>query len=141
MSVREFVRHNFWLKLFSLILATLIWFVTKLGFIKKEISLGQNTIVNLATREFAQLPVTVVRQPGDPRAFKVTPENVSVTLTGEAAVLRELSRREITIYVDMTAAQPAEGPTQRLKLHVPSGVTVVRVAPVAVQIETLSPTK
>ena len=92
MSLRDFIQHNFWLKLFSLLLATLIWFAINFG-IKSGLRPVQNPIINQTTRQIIRVPVRVLTQPGDQRVFKVDPRDVDVTLTGETAVIREVAPR------------------------------------------------
>ena len=138
MPLRHFIQHNFWLKLFSLLLATLIWFTIKF-WIRTDFMVAENPIVNPVTRDFIQLPVFVLTHAGDARVFKVTPATVVVTVTGESALLRDLLRKDLKVYVDMTEIRHNESASQKIRLHVPNNLTVIRVAPLAVSVEQVSP--
>lgn len=138
MSLRAFIQHNFWLKLFSLILATLIWFAINFG-IKNDLHLPKNPLTNPTTREFLRLPVRVLLRAGDDRIFQVSPEDVVVAVTGEAAILRDLSLRNITAYVDLATALASRETNQQIRIDLPIGVTLINIEPRAVNIEEIKP--
>ena len=137
MSLRAFIQHNFWLKLFSFVLATLIWFAIHYG-IKGDFRLPQNAITTPTTREFSQMPVRILTRSGDNRVFKAEPDQVFVRVTGEAAVLRELSPLNIAVFVDLANVRSVRETNQQVRLDVPAGVTVITIAPRAVNVEQIS---
>jgi YbbR domain-containing protein len=138
MAFRDYILNHFWLKLFSLLAAILLWFWIQTG-IQSEHRIGQNPFVNLSSRESVEVKVSVLAPPGDARVFKVVPEKVYVTITGEAAVLNELTKKELKAYVDLTDLKRDEDDERRVELHVPGGVTVIRVSPLVVKIQQVSP--
>lgn len=138
MALRAFIQHNFWLKLFSLLLATLIWFAIHF-WIESGNPQPQSPINNPVTREFYRLPVRVLTQPGDSRVFKVDPDQVIVKLTGEAAIMRDLSPKTVSVFVDLSNSRSARETNQQVKLDIPSGVTLMDVVPRAVNVEQVSP--
>ncbi len=137
MSLRHLIQHNFWLKLFSLLLATLIWFTIKF-WIRTDSPVADNPI-NPDRKEYLNLPVYVLSHAGDARVFKVTPPTVGVTVTAESAWLRDLPRKDLKAYVDMTDIRHNESASQKIRLHVPNNITVIRVLPLAVSVEQVSP--
>src|SRR4051794_37353743 len=98
MALRDYILNHLWLKVFSLVSATLLWFWIQTG-IQNDHKLGPNPFVNFTSRESVSVAVTVLTPPGDARVFKVVPEKVYVTITGEAAVLNELTKKELKAYV------------------------------------------
>ncbi|MGI8966465.1 MAG: hypothetical protein ACR2H1_10325, partial [Limisphaerales bacterium] len=84
------------------------------------------------------LPVTVMLTPGDERVFKLNPKEVFVSVAGESAVLNELLRKDLKAYVDLTGVRHEESP-YRVQMHVPVGVTVLRIVPLAVNVEQILP--
>jgi len=138
MGFRALIQHNFWLKLFSLLLATLAWFVIQLE-TERDLQFGQRLLPGLDRRESLKVAVTVLTQPGDSRIFKVKPEFAIVTVAAEGAVLREISRKNVKAYVDLTEATPAPDMEYLVKLHVPSGVSILNWSPFSVRVEQLSP--
>ena len=138
MPLRALIQHNFWLKLFSFLLAMLIWFAIHFG-IKNEIRLSQNPITDPTTREFLRSPVRILSPSGDMRVFKTEPDHVFISVTGEEAVLRDLTARNIIVYVDIANVRSAHQTNQQVKLDVPDGVTVTKISPRAVNVEQVSP--
>lgn len=139
MLLRQVILHNFWLKLFSLMLATLVWFAVAFG-MQSGLRVVTNPITNPIQREKLRLPISVLTQPADARVFRVLPEFVDVTVEGEAAVLRDFLRKEdIAAYVDLNVIRHNEKSAQRIRVHVPDGVVVIDVTPQTTLVEQISP--
>ena len=138
MVLREIILHNFWLKLLALFFAALIWFVVQFG-IQTDFKMGHNPITNPIVQDKMVLSVEVLTQPADARIFKLMPGTVSITITGEAAVLRELSKKDFRAYVDLTEIHHNEGLSEKVRLHSPAGVTIMALSPLAVKVEQVSP--
>ena len=133
MSLRALILHNFWLKLFSLLLATLIWFAIHF-WIEGGNRQPQNSITNPIARHQFRLPVRVLTKPGDERVFRVDPEQVSVFVTGEAAILRDFSSQNISVYVDVANIRSSRETNQQVKVDVPKEISV-EVVPLTVNVE------
>jgi YbbR domain-containing protein len=138
MSLRAFIQHNFWLKLFSLMLATLIWFAVQFG-IETGIHPALNPITNPIQRETIGVPIMVLTQPGDARVFKLTPDVVAITIEAEAAVLRERTKKDFKAYVDLTTIRHNETKTEKIRVHVPGDVVLISIDPQSVAFEQISP--
>ncbi len=138
MAFRDYILNHFWLKLFSLLAAVLLWIWIQTG-IQNEHRIGQNPFVNFSSRDSVEVKVSVLTPPGDARVFKVVPEAVYVTFTGEAAVLNEVTKKELKAYADLTDLKRNEDDERKVQLHVPTGVTVIRVSPQAVKVQQVSP--
>ena len=123
--LRNLLLEDFWLKLFSLALAALIWFT---------VTFVSQKGVRTDTRVFLSLPVTVLSAAEDVRNFKVSPDEVEVTVQGEAETLQNLQSKDIRVMVDLTGVAAARELRKRLEVSVPAGVTYLRVAPEEVQI-------
>ena len=137
MLFRDLIQNNFWLKLLSIALATVIWFVIRSS---QDLSFGATPVLNPSVQETAALPVTVLTHPADARIFKITPERVVVTVTGESAVLRKYSRKDYRAYVDLSELGAREPNAEELvKIHLPPEVVLLKTAPQAVRIEQVSP--
>lgn len=138
MALRELIRHNFWLKLFSFLLAVLVWFAVYV--VKEGNNLGRTFVTSPDTETFYDVPVHIMKQPDDERLFEISPPSIEVKLTGESAVLRELKRDDIKVYVDLTANRRRQVlRTERVRIHLPPNVTLVQVLPLAVQIVQTQP--
>jgi len=85
-------------------------------------------------RTFYNLPVIVMSAAADVRQFKVTPEQVAVTVQGDAKVLARLESSEIRALVDLTGIESAKDLRKRIEVSVPAGISQVRVSPAEVRV-------
>jgi YbbR domain-containing protein len=137
MSFRRLIHENFWLKLFSIILAIGLWFIIRPN-TETEPPVPSIPVTDPVLRTAIELPVFVLTDPADTQIFKISPETVAVTITGEAAVLRKFSSQDFKAYLDLSEPRIPRT-NHEVRLHVPAGVTVLNVLPRAVDIERISP--
>lgn len=137
MAFREYIFNNFWLKFFSLFAAILIWFWV--ASVQRERTVVPSSFTNFSRFQSVPVAVQVLTAPGDARVFKVVPDTVHVTITGEAAVLNELTKKEVKAYVDLTDLKLNENDERKVILHVPPEVTVREVSPSVVKVQQVSP--
>ena len=130
MAVRELIFNNFWLKLFSFVLATMIWFTIKIQDTRTE----RDNVVAV-TREFTRHPITVMKSAADQRGFRVVPSMVDVVVSGRAELIQSLEEKNVEIYINLTDTHDIEGLNKPVQAFAPPGVTVIRVNPPTVQIE------
>jgi YbbR domain-containing protein len=123
--LRNLLLEDFWLKLFSLALAVLIWFT---------VTFVSQKEVRTDTRVFFSLPVAVLSAAEDVRNFKVSPRAVQVTVQGDAETLQNLQSKDIRVTVDLTGVAAARELRKRVEVSAPAGVTHLRVAPEEVQV-------
>ena len=84
MALRSLILDHFWLKLFSLILATLIWLTVRDSGVSSD-----------ATRTFVNRPILVLTDKSQHTAVTVNPSVASVTVRGPASFINELTEQEI----------------------------------------------
>jgi hypothetical protein len=132
MWLQDALLKHFWLKLFSLGLAVLIW-VTVSFAIRNETLQATEVVANLPTRVF-YLPVLVVSAAADVREFHVAPDQIMVTVWGEAGNLAKLQDKDIRVMVDLTDIESARGMSKRVAVSTPPGITLKAVEPDTVQI-------
>jgi YbbR domain-containing protein len=130
--VKNVVLKDFWLKLFSLALATLAWFTISLR--NSPTPLPSLSIAPLRERLMPNLPVVVLSSAEDVRSVRVNPKEVDVTVKGDPAILQKLQAKDIRVLVDLTGVQAANALRQRIEVSTPAGVTYVKVEPEEVQI-------
>ena len=123
--LRNLLLEDFWLKLFSLALAALIWFT---------VTFVSQKEVRTDTRVFLSLPVSVLSSADDVRNFKVNPDEVEVTVQGDVENLQNLQSKDIRAMVDLTGVAAAHELRKRVEVSVPAGVTYLHVAPEEVQV-------
>ena len=131
--LRDLFFHDFWLKLFSLALAVLIWLTVAFA-IKKEASPVVALTVPLQEMAFSNLPVVVMSSAQDVRSFKVSPDQVEVTVQGETKTLRGIQAKDIRVIVDLTDIEAAQALKKRMDVSMPAGISLVRVVPSEVQV-------
>lgn len=119
MPLRSLFLDHLWLKLFSVLLATLIWLTVRANL---------NNPARETTRRFARQPVVLMTDSAEYRTFVVEPPHVNVTVRGPAALIDEMNDRDIHAFIQMAGEQTMAG-MYPVEIHVPHGVTVVLVAP------------
>jgi hypothetical protein len=134
MSTREFLRHNRWQKLLSLLLAMLIWFTVKQGL---ERGGGFPVVPDGTTRPFDHLPIRVLAGPV-PEAVRVTPAEVTVVLRGRPDVLARLRPQDVDVYVTLADLPSTNAVRRAVRVNAP-GCQVGSVSPEEVLIERPSP--
>jgi hypothetical protein len=137
MSLQNLILRNFWLKFFSFALATVIWLSIHYG-IQDESPMSQLSINHLLAQEYIRVPVTVVTSPGDPRVFRITPNEVVVIAVGEETALRRAANKKITVSLDLTDFHSTEATPVELHSQAPSDVTVEEISPSTVTVEQVS---
>jgi YbbR domain-containing protein len=131
-----FLRHllfqDFWLKLFSLALAVLIWLTVSFT----QSGGGRSLFANPAIPEktYDGIPVLVMSSAADVRSVKVNPSEVQVTVRGDAKLLQDLQLRDIRALVDLTGIESARGLLKRIEVTTPAGITFVKVVPDEVEV-------
>jgi YbbR domain-containing protein len=123
MPIRALILDNFWLKLFSLILATLIWLTVRDSGVSSD-----------ATRTFVNRPILVLTDRAQHTAVTVNPSLASVTVRGPASLINELTEQEIQVFVRMADREEFSGEVP-VHAHVPSGATVFLVTPTTTSIK------
>ena len=125
MLARDVILNHFWLKLFSFVLAALIWLAIRANLSSEAPE---------AVREFPQCPVLLMAFAADRRPFKVEPSQVSVTIRGPVARVAQLQDHELHAYVQW---QPGRSPAGlwAVEVHAPHGLEVIHVQPRAVNIK------
>jgi YbbR domain-containing protein len=131
--LRNIIFEDFWLKLFSLVLAVLTW-LTVSSSIPKEAS--PISALNFAIPEhtYYRLPVVVMSSAEDVRNFRVVPNEVAVTVKGEARFLQSVQAKDIRPLVDLTGLAAVGDVYKRIEVSSPPGITLVKVIPPEVRI-------
>jgi YbbR domain-containing protein len=134
--VRKLIAEDFWLKLFSFVLAVLTWFtVNSMANQKEGLSGGPLALGSgLRQKDFTRLPVVILSSAQDVRSFRVSPSEVDVTIQGEPNVLKATEAKDIRVLVDLTGIGAAHDLRKRIEVSIPAGVTLVRVVPEDVQV-------
>jgi YbbR domain-containing protein len=131
--VRDLLFRDFFLKLFSLALAVLIWLVVSFA-VQKEGSPAAALTFTPQERTFSNLPVIVLSNAQDVRNIRVNPNQVEVTVRGDAKLVKSLHGNDIRVIVDLTGIEAARDLRKRIEVSTPAGISHVSVAPQEVQV-------
>jgi hypothetical protein len=128
MRWREFVSHNLWLKLISLLLATLVWLAARTQ-ISDDASVPSGFTLNEVERSFTNLAIQVLTVPADPRAFLVDPASAGFRISGPAQLMGRLVEGDLGVFV-----RAPQGGSESLRVYatVPKGINVLQLRPEAV---------
>src|SRR5215510_11167862 len=100
--LRNLIVPDFYLKLFSFVLAVLTWFAVNSMANPKEGS--PVAALSLAPSErivLSNLPVIVLSSAADIRDYRVEPKEIEVTLQGDSRSLKNVQPRDIQVQVDL----------------------------------------
>lgn len=133
--LRNIFFRDFWLKLFSLVLATLIWLIVYLFAIKQDVA-PSAALRNANVREHSleQVPVLVVSSAADVRNFKVNPSSVTVKVRGDRKDIDALKSTDIHAIVDLTGIESATDLTKKISVTVPANITFISAEPDSVEV-------
>jgi YbbR domain-containing protein len=129
--VRNLVVKDFWLKLFSLALAILIWLTVQFS-ISKEVSPWSALIGRTADETVMTIPVRVPS--ADARAITVEPSEVQVTLRGDPKSLKNLRLEDVRAHVDLAGVEMADGLRRPVEVFLPAGIAYTRLDPDEVEV-------
>src|ERR1043165_7967880 len=130
--VRHLVFHDFWLKLFSLVLAVLIWCVVYFASQKGNTADGPLSLT-AKERTFFHIPVMVMFSAEEVRSSKIAPNQVDVTLLGDGKFLQTIQSKDIRVMVDLNGIEAAHL-LKRVEVDPPPGITRFRVTPQEVDV-------
>ena len=131
--LRDLVVKNLWLKVFSLVLATLIWLAV--GY-KADVPSPLGSATARTVREFELLPVGLLSSSVDCQPSQIEPSHVTVRLSGDFAAIQALQLQQLRAFVQLLPGQKAAG-AFAVEVMVPRGIAIVSVTPNAVVLRPL----
>lgn len=114
--LERYVIKDWKLKLLSLILAVMLWYVVfQIGEPKKDLT----------------VPVTISHLPKNTMVTKMDPERVFVTVSGRVSLLKDLKDRDVSAVINMIGTREGEAVfnLSKANVSVPKGIEVVDVKP------------
>jgi hypothetical protein len=141
MTLRHFFFNNFFLKLFSVAAGTIIWLAIHRS-ITNNLDFSEPTSGQRLIKQTFNIPISLVKQEGDPRNFIFSPTNMAtLTVVGEMSALRNLDQRNIKILVDVSDFTGV-GPVQMdLYPEAPKELNVIAFKPRSVTVTVESNTR
>ena len=136
MPLRALILDHFWLKLFSLILATLIWLAVQANLANGVLPPRKASSAE-ETRVFLHQPILVLSEAAEHPAVSVIPNEVAVTVRGPIALIHELAAPDIHVFVRLTEKHPFSGGLP-VHVHVPTGASVALITPATAAVKPAS---
>jgi YbbR domain-containing protein len=124
---RNLVVKDFWLKLFSLALAILIWLTVRFS-INGETSTSPWLALLGRAADETVLTVPVRVPTSGVQAFSVDPAEVQVTLRGDPKRLKSLRNEDIRAQVDLTGVETANGLLRPVEVVLPPGISYTHLS-------------
>ena len=134
MALRDFILNRFWLKLFSFILATLIWFTVDSN--QNEARVKFNPFSASEARTYTRT-VRQVTHPMNRKLFQISPLEVTITVRGNPAALDRIELSDIQPYVILTDPIATKGEYPVRIKDVPRNLQVESYSPQRVLVEPL----
>jgi YbbR domain-containing protein len=129
---RNLVAKDFWLKLFSLALAILIWLTVKYSTGEGPASPWLALLGRAPDENIVAVPVHMPT--GLTQTFSADPAEVQVTLHGDPKILKTLRKQDIRAEVDLTGIESANGLLRPVEIILPQGVSYTHLAPEEVEV-------
>jgi hypothetical protein len=132
MAFRDYILDRFWLKLFSFILATLIWFTVHN--IQSESRITTNPFQRVEARDYER-SVRLVTLPTNRRLFKVEPFQVRITVRANSSVLDRIRQSDLQPNVILTDPLDVAAPYSIEVKNIPPNIKIERITPPSVTVE------
>ena len=134
MRLRDFILHNFWWKLLSLLLAILMWLTIQKA-LKRDLNLEQTLIVNADTRRFPSVPLTMMTATPNLYHYRADPATVEVEISGSVDDLAKLQERQVHAFVDVSDAGEEKQFRRVIQAQVPGNLKVEHLNPENANVE------
>ena len=131
MAKRDYILHNFWWKITSLLLAIIVWMVV-------HGTGGQTDVIPRAQRKFPHHTLSLMRESTDKRPIRITPSEVEVIVSAPLDVATRLTDNDIQTFVDMGDVDERND-VVTIRVFVPGarGVRLESITPAEVTVEIL----
>ena len=129
--LRTLFLKDFWLKLFSFVLAVLMWFII---YFARDFSPARPLTIVTERRTYTELPVSILSSAEDIRSFRVNPKSVEVTVEGDPRTLKTVRPSDVRVMVNLSGISAAHDLRKRIEVIPPPGVNFVQVYPEEVQV-------
>jgi YbbR domain-containing protein len=113
-------------KIFSLLLATALWFTANHILHESAVPAPETTT---GTITFGSLPVKIVSASADVHEFRATPATVKVTVVGPPTVMSTLAAEDLHATVSLAGAGLVQGTMLPVEISLPPKISLTSVEP------------
>ena|SRR5690349_436934 len=135
MWLRALFLEHFWLKLFSLLLATLVWLAVNAN-IDRQVSREFNALET--TTNFIARPVLILTDTGAHTSVKVDPPTVDIAVRERLSEVGHLDPLDVRAFVRIPERPDFDG-TVPVLVQLPKDATLIMVSPSIVRVRQLTP--
>ena len=133
MWVRSLFFDHFWLKLFSLLLAVLVWLAVDANVGREMVS--REFDAREATTNFIGRRIFIMTESGAHPPVNLDPPNVDIAVRGALAEMTKLDGNDVRAYVRISDRPDFDG-TVPVQVQLPKGAALVMVSPAVVRVRT-----
>jgi hypothetical protein len=131
MWLRALLVEHFWLKLFSLLLATLVWMAVNANIDRQTVS--REFDARETTTNFIARPVLILTDSGAHPPMRVEPSTVDIAVRGGVTDIGRLDPLDIRAFVRIPERPDFEG-TVAVYVQLPKEAALVMVSPSIVRV-------
>ncbi|HTV76496.1 MAG TPA: CdaR family protein [Candidatus Baltobacteraceae bacterium] len=124
MANHKWIAEDFYWKIFSVILAVVVW-LTVHNIRDEPVATGILAVQNT----FTNVPVLAVSADTDMRNVHVTPDSVSITVSGSPDIIAILQTNQLHAFVNLTGIDSSYDLKRHVDIAPPLGVTLLNVDP------------
>jgi hypothetical protein len=136
---RNLIFNNLGWKLFSLLIAMIIWSTYHTGE-EGMIDIGGNLFEDKVTRDIIGYHVQLLSQQDTSQRVELNPEDITITLRGAPEVMNPLALPDVLAFVDLANLRPGVTNVIPISVRVPAGVRVVSVSPTNINVRIVEET-
>lgn len=122
--MRDWFTKDFYWKAFSLLMAVGIWLT-----VRKDVEMPVPPALAVSPITYGNLPVQAVSGDVNVRDARLVPPTVTATISGMPAVMNQLQRSQIHVFVNLSGLNPAQNVQQDVEISLPKGATVNEIVP------------
>ena len=133
MWLRAFFVEHFWLKLFSLLLAILVWLAVRANVGRELVSREFNA--REATTNFIGRPIFIMTESGAHPPVNIEPPTVDIAIRGGLSEIGNVDGKDVRAFVRISDRADFDG-TVPVHVQLPKDTALVMVSPAVVRVKT-----
>lgn len=137
--MRKLILENIWWKLFSLVLATLVWLAINTSNERNKAEEKLSPVITVSTRTLPSVPITLMMAPGNTNQFHLNPSTIAVEVSGGPDALEKLQADQINAFVDVTHIEEEKEVSKDIQVQAPRGFVIKSFKPPRTSVERITP--
>jgi hypothetical protein len=135
MWLRALFVDHFWLKLFSLLLAILVWLAVRANVSRELVS--REFDAREATTNFIGRPIYIMTESGSHPPLNIDPPMVDIAIRGGLSEIRRVDANDLRAFVRISGRADFDG-TVPVHVQLPKDTALVMVSPAVVHVKTVT---